>query len=701
MKNLNFEKLPTMKMKGGQKGGQKFNTCLPMEKDSYNIVSIKKEIWLTVKEAGQLLGIPERTVKYHCKSGKYTTKLIEGNGGKQYRILLSSLPSPAQAKYWSEKIQSDPDPQDSPDELTAEMEIYNNAPAWARETIDKYLSIIRSGLKGKGLKLFIESWNKSHPEQAATYPSVIRAKARYEKYGVAGLKPGYGKRAGKSSIDDEWFVFYKDLYLNQGLPSVKTCWRETFACFHRQNPDLLLKDFPAAHTFDYRLKAEISASAIYLARYGKEKWNKKYANYLDRDYSAIQPGECYISDHAQIDVAVSLPSGKFCFPWVTAWRDFRSGKWVGWMVHSESPCSDHIFQSFFYSCRDHGLPTDVYIDNGKDYRCRDFAGGRKKSVAVKVDEIKTTSTLGILNITPHFAIPYNAQTKSIERDFLKVKEWFSKNMPGYRGGKVTERPEILKEELKNGSVLSLNELTAAFDDFIINILNRMESKGKVLKGMCPDELWEKERILPRMVSNDALTLFCMRTSKDYTIGRNGVKDSETGCFYWNEWMAGMKGSKVYLRRDLKAYQEAWVFASKTDEYIGKATMAATVPALARTNIEKAQIKEAMASKKRAEKIEKSLIETRRDTSYEDKISLISAYAKAANEARGYEPSEERPKVVSITRTPMDEVVRKANEEKKEVSKLKYEPYPKPKRKFFHLYCEREEAERRQGEEEIA
>ena len=48
-----------------------------------------------------------------------------------------------------------------------------------------------------------------------------------------------------------------------------------------------------------------------------------------------------------------------------------------------------------------------------------------------------------LNVKVHFALPYNAQTKPIERDFLKIKELLSKHCVGYRGGNVVERPEKL------------------------------------------------------------------------------------------------------------------------------------------------------------------------------------------------------------------------------------------------------------------
>ena len=126
-----------------------------------------------------------------------------------------------------------------------------------------------------------------------------------------------------------------------------------------------------------------------------------------------------------------------------------------------------------------------------------------------------------------------------------------------------------------------------FDDFIINFLNKNPSKGKILKGRCPDEVWAEEFKVKRAISNDALKLFCMRTSRPVKIGRNGVYDSQLQVTYWGEWMIAEKGRKVFIRRDINAYQEAWVFDAKTEEYLGKANIYQEVSFLATTNVEKA------------------------------------------------------------------------------------------------------------------
>lgn len=157
-------------------------------------------------------------------------------------------------------------------------------------------------------------------------------------------------------------------------------------------PSELATVFPSFMAFKRKLDRTIPLQSIILARYGQSAWNRKYGSYIDRDYEDIICGKVWVSDHAQIDVACMTKDGDVVFPWVTAWRDFKSGKWLGWLLQTGNPNSDHIFQTFYYAAELYGLPEDVIIDNGKDYRCKDFAGGRRV-IKIKTNQSRTTSML--------------------------------------------------------------------------------------------------------------------------------------------------------------------------------------------------------------------------------------------------------------------------------------------------------------------
>ncbi len=596
--------------------------------------------WLSLEEACKILSLKAKTVKNKCRNAELTYKVVRNGKQLEYYISSTSIPENLLNLYFTKK--------------TAEFETYGDVPQWSKAQAEKYLTIISacSGLRGQKLKDYINAWNRVNPDFKTSYSRFMYMKKRYLSYGFNGLLAQYGHKNCRVQIPDIYYQYFKNIYLVEGAPSLQSCWEQTFG-FARKNEDVNKETFPSGITFKRKLKEEMPEQSIYLARYGYAAWNTRYGNFIDRDYDNIICGKVWVSDHAQIDVACLSPEGDVIFPWVTAWRDYKSGKWLGWLLQYGHPNSDHIFQTFYYAAKGYGLPDSVIIDNGKDYRSKDFAGGRSV-MSVDKTQVKTRSMLAELDVRVHFALPYNAQTKPIERDFLKIKELLSKHSVGYRGGNVVERPEKLLGEIKAGKIMPFEKFKTIFDDFIVNILNKRPSTGKNLQGMSPDELFNREFTEKRVASNDALKLFCMRTSRTFTIGRNGIKDNQLGITYWSDWMISKTSLKVYLRRDIENYKEAWVFRADNDEFVGKTTAVRAVAALYANEVSKEEFKEAMANKKRNYKIAKAYIKQIKQIPLEEQCeNYKAAYASVEKEAK--------PKITKFANTNMDKVIRKNKE----------------------------------------
>jgi hypothetical protein len=395
------------------------------------------------------------------------------------------------------------------------------------------------------------------------------------------------------------------------------------------------RKLPKAAAFARRLRNETPEHAIYMARNGAAATNRKYGFYIRRDYSDVLSGECWVSDHAQLDVAVTAKiegREKTVFPWITVMRDFKSGRWVGWYLHADAPDSDDIFMAFHRAATAHGIPSCLYLDNGKDYRCLDFAGGRR-SVKPGLDKARATSMCAALGITVQYAIPYNAQSKPVERDFLLLKEWFSKHNAGYRGGNPVEKPEGLWDNIKAGKILSIEDIEKHLDSFIESVTALPLSAQDWRKGKSELDIWKADypvaiqRGLVKQVTDAALAMFCRRTSRVMTVGRRGIRDGELGVDYYDSWMEGQKGRKVYLRRDPKAMETAWVFDAQTDELINKAYLLPTAPALAHTDVQKDMLKQNMAIKRRSNKILRILADAGDDVPFGDKMDNLKEYAQ--------------------------------------------------------------------------
>ena len=628
-------------------------------------------IWIDIDKASEMIGLSSQTLKRKCRQGEFVFKIVKKGKVAHYFILLKSMPDFAQDKYLGD---------------TAVDLKYSEVPSWAKLQAEKYVRILdaSAGLKGKELKKFIDNWNNNDEEEFTTsYPSLIKMRRRYFRYGVAGLISKHGQHLVGSCVPDDYFEYFKTLYLIEGGPSLRSC-RDLTLGYAVRELGADRNNFPSFMAFKRRLDKEIPEQSIFLARNGQAAWNKKYNNYIDRDYSTITCNQVWVSDHAQIDVACYDENNKVVFPWVTVWRDYKSGKWLGWILQTGNPNSDLIFQAFYYAAEEFGLPKDVIIDNGKDYRSKDFAGGRK-GFKIDTDKNKTSAMLKELNVNVHFALPYNAQTKPVERDFLKIKELLSKHCVGYRGGNVVERPEKLAKEIKDGKIMKFEDFKELFDKTIINILNKRPSNGKNLNGRCPDDLFYEEYKEKIVTSKDALKLFCSRTSNTYTIRKNGVKDGKLQTTYWADWMIHKKGMKVYLRRDIKNYKEAWVFYAKNDEFIGKAEAFKSVAALYAPEVSKEEFEAAMATKKRNIKVAKSYIKQNKE------ISAIEKYQNYETAYQSVEREYKKPvKVSKIANTSMDKAIQK-NKDMENFGKADLSIFlpEKEKKKFYYWNTDKE------------
>jgi hypothetical protein len=606
------------------------------------------------------LGLGERTVIFR-QTKRLGIKSIKGKNEQNKTVQLypyADLPPEWQAKInraEAEKtlIEHGIDPALPVDPATVEETAirYSTVPQYNRRKFDKYAALLQEFelFDGQELRDKIAAWNQRYPSRKTSYPSIMRQRKKIKELGNVALIGEFGKRKGQSLVDDDLLDKFKSLYLKEGGPSAKSCWR-TLVGSECKGGDIT--DFPSADTFLRAVRAKVGESSICYYREGFNVWNRKFASYIERDYSHLKAGQCWVSDHAQIDVMVKdTTTGKPVCGWITSFMDMKTGKCLSSFYHIEAPNSDHIFQAFFMAAERYGLPEYVYIDNGKDYRCRDFAGGKVK---VQIDEKRAASMLSALDVKVLFALPYGAQSKTIERMHLKIKQGLSVHMPGYRGGNVVERPEKLADEITAGKILDFAEFRGHLYDWIENVMNKMTSKGKVLQGKSPDDQWNLESPEKRTVSREALRLFCMRTSRPLTIGRNGVSDSMLNVTYWAEWMIEQKGKKVYLRRPVEDFNECWVFDSETDAYLGNATIRGLVPAIVTDEIGRQQLKDAMAGKRRDVKTVKALGLVKHSPDVAEIINSQAAAAELLNSARVEPPKQT---VARISHTEMDKVVR--------------------------------------------
>ncbi|MGE5608123.1 MAG: Mu transposase C-terminal domain-containing protein [Bacillota bacterium] len=504
--------------------------------------------WLSAAEAAELLHVTEGTLREKVYKGEFAYRYVSGSGqgGKALQISLHSLPVNAQIKYYERLAPS------RPKEIGAGLDALSGSDRGKalekKAALDAWKQFL-AGNKAKGnthkLNLaFVAEWNKTHKKRICE-STLYRWEEQYRTGGVAALGPRYGDRKPpESKITDRLRDEFLALYLDQNQPTVAWCYEKLKSKANNEGwPEA--GGFPCLKTFQ-RLAAKIPYPVAVLFREGEKAYEDKCEPSILRDYSSIKPNDIWVADHHQFDVAVLGPDGKVCFPWVSAWMDVRSRRLLGWHI-SLNPNTDTVLLSFHHAVehRNYNLPYNILVDNGKDYRALDIAGGRTK-VRVTLDPARITPIMSLLEIGATYTEPYNAKAKPIERLFRTVKEQYSRLFVSYRGGNVLERPERLQDVLKKPEgLITLDEFKKLFADWADAVYNENPHSGQGMDGRCPREVYDSLLATVRRASPEALLLTLMRTTKALTVRRHGI-------WYFDRWFRSdqlmmHQGEKVHAR----------------------------------------------------------------------------------------------------------------------------------------------------------
>lgn len=221
-----------------------------------------------------------------------------------------------------------------------------------------------------------------------------------------------------------------------------------------------------------RLVQTIDKAQLTYARNGKRAWEAAYMQKTKR-VKPTKVNEVWFGDHHKLDLFVLDEQGNLVRPWLTAWMDACSRRFVGWQLTLE-PNSDTVADSF---CRAAvrtvgsdvcGLPCAIYIDNGKDYRSQRFEGERfveGNLGLLNAEFYEKEGLLRALGVAVHHALPYRGWSKDVERAFGTLEDYI-REFPGWCGDSPQERPEdngrILRRQRERGELMTFETFAACF-----------------------------------------------------------------------------------------------------------------------------------------------------------------------------------------------------------------------------------------------
>ena len=513
------------------------------------------EIWLSQKEVSALEKIQKRAFWKRFNGGQFKThRYVDskngGRGGKKLEIALSSLSAEARARFFRE-MKAQRDSRNPVEDIAAgAFDAFDREPDYKKREALRWLGIIEAferGVRDRGAGRcraasdFCRLWAIEHPEERAFSDKTLFRKIRdFRTAGIEGLINGFGASHSFKEWPEEAKAYLFQKYCNPNQPTASWCIEQLKHYARDQGWHL-----PSDATMRRHLLT-IPAETRDYYRKGRKFWQEHYVPSVLRDYESMVPGELYVADHAQINVAVKHPSGRTLFPWITAWIDMCSRKILGWVL-ADTPSSNTINLSLKHTVERYGAPEHIVIDNGRDFSAKHFTGGQAKRFRFKVKADELVGIYKLLKIEPHFAIPANAKAKNIERWFWTQEQDFQKAFPTYRGNSIATRPENLDKRIKN-QALAWDEFRECLENYLENYNQVHEHHGHGMDGRTPNQVWSEHFAAhaQRRVSPSSLRLLMM-LSRKVKVGRFGVM--AFGGKYRSSELMEYQGSEVVYRYD--------------------------------------------------------------------------------------------------------------------------------------------------------
>lgn len=514
-----------------------------------------------VKTAAGLLDVSERYIRKAVAGGIYSASMapsVGGSGGMSYEIPVSELPIEAQLK-WAASFKR---------EVTdTEFDWVGYQHKYGKEGIQKVMDRLQAvqlmeAFKKSGQKGVCDKRQEVADSLGISAVRMAQLERAYEKKGVAGLADGVTRsdkgsprtlclmaqdvvlseycvssrpqnrsvyrtlvRIGKEIGADACAVcpyndsFYRAQLLNEGHEIPEKCELEG-------KEGLVV---PTHHGTVDRFIASIPQGVKDMGRYGARYWEANNMPKAIRE-KPDKANSVWFGDHHVFDLFVIGPEGKIARPWLTAWMDAKSNCIVGWAI-SLNPNSETVIESLVRGIavtKDSvfwGAPEVIYIDNGKDYRCRRMEGESLKEVRLGnlgMDTSMEAPVLKALGINVVHAIPYRAWSKTIERVFGTIERgWIQGKAPGWCGNDSNERPESLNEDIRQGRLWTYEQ----FCDYFINIVLPEYHQQKGENGMAPIEIYmASEKARPDVIGWGTLAM-TKKQNESRKVGTQGIRFS--------------------------------------------------------------------------------------------------------------------------------------------------------------------------------
>lgn len=422
--------------------------------------------WLSTSEVSSLVEKSEQSIRKACanSNGSYRGGVyIFRKQGRNYEVLLSSLPNNAQIKYAENHLDSLKSSQSTAltvkndsTKLTfndqqgaydfsiynAKFDEYDQKAASIKDEAARRLTILDEYtelLKVKTSKANAEAIIKTRYSGVSKttlwrWHSLVNNHPR--DYWLAFLAPEYEGKQRKEIPQAAWDYFIKH-YLSEAQPAAIVIYRETIKAAVAN----AWGDLPSCKTFERRIDSDIHQNLLILGRQGKTALKERLPH-AKQDYSKRTLHDTWEADGRRCDVWVKMPNGEVHRLWLVVIRELKTRMMIGFKlgVSNDAALVTATLKDAF--TRTQTRPKYFHFDNGTEYSNNLLTGGQKSTVRRQAEANISIGFLTRLGIKVKWAEPRHGAAKAIESSWNGFAQNVDKTFErAYVGRNPVERPE--------------------------------------------------------------------------------------------------------------------------------------------------------------------------------------------------------------------------------------------------------------------
>lgn len=463
-------------------------------------------MWLIVNEVADLLEVSDRTIRTRIYEGQFKAREIKSNqvgrrGGKTYQIHISSLPPEARRKYieniMSGKINKPekPKPNATSDHTGAVPLILTEyIKRFGSEAVDAAIQIEKAiqDIEGTSNRIELGQRAKHWANHFEVDERTLRNWRRdYAAEGLVGLlRKEREDKGNRQSTCNAVIDRLKVVYLDKNRVTLKEAYKQVQSEAKQTGPETCTKCHYEESCTDMagngwkigsyktalRIINELEYGELKRYRGGLQECRADAMPKGRVDFTKYQINERWVSDHHVCDFYCVDENGYLARPQLTIWQDFRSRVVTGLALSFQGNART-IGLAFAHGIlpkpdsQIKGIPKEVLMDNGKDYRSH-YLGQPEKVTGNHEFTTEMRGLFSILKIQSHYCKPYSPWGKPCESFFKTFKIQFSVHMPGYTNGSPDTRPENLEKDLKKlkaeGKIMTIPQAYEMILNWIIN-----------------------------------------------------------------------------------------------------------------------------------------------------------------------------------------------------------------------------------------